>query len=88
MQHLLFLLIVSCDSTSLKSMTIHSSKVVGEDPLILVLYIDDLIITSRDRLIAECKIDIASEFEMKDIGLMHYYLGLEAWQESGHIFLG
>eukprot|EP00253_Pinus_taeda_P024462 PITA_24462 len=26
--------------------------------------------------------------EMKDIGLMHYFLGLEVWQEEGHFFLG
>jgi hypothetical protein len=25
---------------------------------------------------------------MKDIGLMHYFLGLEVWQEPRHIFLG
>eukprot|EP00253_Pinus_taeda_P006063 PITA_06063 len=25
---------------------------------------------------------------MKDIGLMHYFLGLEMWQEEGHFFLG
>jgi hypothetical protein len=25
---------------------------------------------------------------MKDIGLMHYFLGLEVWQKEGHIFLG
>eukprot|EP00253_Pinus_taeda_P029427 PITA_29427 len=25
---------------------------------------------------------------MKDIGLMHYFLGLETWQEEGHFFLG
>ena len=25
---------------------------------------------------------------MKDIGLMYYFLGLEVWQEQGHIFLG
>ena len=23
---------------------------------------------------------------MTDIGLMHYFLGLEVWQEPGHIF--
>eukprot|EP00253_Pinus_taeda_P019295 PITA_19295 len=25
---------------------------------------------------------------MKDIGLMHYFLGLEVWQEEGNFFLG
>jgi hypothetical protein len=25
---------------------------------------------------------------MKDIGLMHYFLGMEVWQEDGHVFLG
>ena len=61
---------------------------VGEDPLILVLYVDDLFITGAERLIQGCKQDVALEFEMKDIGLMHYFLGLEVWQEQGHIFLG
>lgn len=43
--------------------------VVGEEPLILVLYVDDLIITSAERLIEGCKRDLASKFEMKDIEL-------------------
>ena len=25
---------------------------------------------------------------MKDLGLMHYFLGLEVWQQKGEIFLG
>jgi hypothetical protein len=25
---------------------------------------------------------------MKDLGLMHYYLGLEIWQKHGEVFLG
>jgi hypothetical protein len=53
-----------------------------------VLYVDDLFITRAARLIVGCKESLASEFEMKDIGLMHYFLGLEVWQEPGHIFLG
>jgi hypothetical protein len=61
---------------------------VGEDPLILLLYVDDLFITGAERLISSCKESLASEFEMTDIGLMHYFLGLEVWQEPGHIFLG
>ena len=30
---------------------------------------------------------LAEEFEMKDLGLMHYFLGLEVWQSSDGIFL-
>ena len=45
--------------------------VIGEEPLILVLYVDDLVITGVERLIEHCKRDLASKFEMKDIGLMH-----------------
>ena len=52
---------------------------VGDDPLILLLYVDDLFITRRERPIAACKKDLAVEYEMTDIGLMHYFLGLEVW---------
>ena len=61
---------------------------VGDDPFILLLYVDDLFITSEERPIAVCKRDLALEYEMTDIGFIHYFLGLEVWQESGHIFLG
>jgi hypothetical protein len=59
-----------------------------EDMLILILYLDDVFITGAEDLIVECKLGLASEFEMSDIGLMHYFLGMEVWQEEGHIFLG
>jgi hypothetical protein len=51
-----------------------------------VLYVDDLFLTGAEKLIASCKRDLASEFEMKDIGLMHYFLELEVWQQPGEIF--
>jgi hypothetical protein len=31
---------------------------------------------------------LAREFDMKDIGLMHYFLGLEVWQSPSEVFLG
>eukprot|EP00253_Pinus_taeda_P027738 PITA_27738 len=33
-----------------------------------------------DQLIQSCKEDLAREFEMKDMGLMHYFLGMELSQ--------
>jgi hypothetical protein len=62
--------------------------IIGEDTLILILYVDDLLITGVEDLIANCKLRVTLEFEMSDIGLMHYFLGMEVWQEEGHIFLG
>jgi hypothetical protein len=59
----------------------------GEDTLILILYVDDFFITGAEPLIVDCKLGLASEFEMTDIGLMHYFLGMEVWQEEDHIFL-
>jgi len=52
-------------------------KVVNNAPVILLLYVDDLFLTGEESLITQCKKELASEFDMKDLGLMHYYLGLE-----------
>jgi hypothetical protein len=55
--------------------------------VILLLYVDDLFLTGEEKFIAECKKRLASKFEMKDLGLMHYFLGLEIWQSPERIFL-
>eukprot|EP00253_Pinus_taeda_P034874 PITA_34874 len=55
--------------------------------LIIVLYVDDLILTSDDQLIQSYKEDLAREFEMKDMGLMHYFLGMVVWQKDGEFFV-
>ena len=62
-------------------------KAVHNHVLILVLYVDDLFLTGEEQLIAQCKRELTSEFEMKDLGLMHYFLGLEVSQKLGEIFL-
>ena len=61
---------------------------VGDEPLILVLYVYDQFLTWLSRLIKDCKENLAIEFDMKDLGRMHYFLGLEVWQQNGEIFLG
>jgi hypothetical protein len=59
----------------------------GNECLILVLYVDDIFITGSERLIVECKKGLAAKFEMKDLGQMHCFLGLEVWQRLDDIFL-
>ena len=49
---------------------------VGDEPLILVLYVDDLFLTRSSRIIKDCKENVAAKFNIKDLGLMHHFLGL------------
>ena len=63
-------------------------KVEDGNPMILLLYVDDLFVTGMDGLIADTKRRLATEFEMKDLGMMHYFLGMEVWQSTGGISLG
>eukprot|EP00253_Pinus_taeda_P019303 PITA_19303 len=51
--------------------------VIENEPLIMVLYVDDIFLTGLSRLIKHCKKNLAIEFDMKDLGHMHYFLGLE-----------
>jgi hypothetical protein len=62
-------------------------KVTGNQPVILILYVDDLFLTRDEGLITWCKRELISKFEMKDLGLMHYFLVLEVWQRQGEMFL-
>jgi hypothetical protein len=41
-----------------------------------------------EKLIAGWKSDMVAEFKMKDIGMMHCFLGLEVWKKPWEIFLG
>ena len=54
-------------------------KVEDGNPVMLLIYVDDLFVTGTDGLIADTKRNIAAEFEMKDLVIMHYFLGMEVW---------
>jgi len=54
--------------------------------LIVCLYVDDLIFTG-DLLINEFKTAMKSEFEMTDLGMMKYFLGIEVNQSEDGIFI-
>jgi hypothetical protein len=51
----------------------HQGRIV-----ILIVYVDDIIITGNDeREMVQLKKDLARSFEVKDLGHLHYFLGIE-----------
>jgi hypothetical protein len=62
-------------------------KIVDDGPVILLLYVDDLFLTDEKNIIIYCKKKLTAEFEMKDLGSMHYFLGIEVWKSLEEIFL-
>ena len=63
-------------------------KVEGRRVVMLLLYVDDLLPTEKEELIKDAKRRLATEFEMKYLGMMHYFVGMEVWQSADGISLG
>ncbi|KAJ0748566.1 putative alcohol dehydrogenase [Helianthus annuus] len=56
--------------------------------MVVCLYVDDLIIASDSlNMIDQLKNSMKKEFEMTDLGNLHYFLGMEVHQENGDIFI-
>eukprot|EP00253_Pinus_taeda_P017072 PITA_17072 len=67
--------------------TVYTKK-VGKSLIILVLYVDDLILTGSDpNLINHVKSILKNKFEMIDLGHLHYFLGLQVMQSKEGISL-
>jgi hypothetical protein len=62
-------------------------KILDGGPVILLLYVDHMFLTGDKKLIVDSKRNIFVEFEMKYLGMMHYFLGLEVWKRPSDIFL-
>ena len=54
-------------------------KVEEGNPMILLLYLDDLFVIGEDGLIADIKRNLTTEFNMKYLGMMHYFVSMEVW---------
>ena len=54
----------------------------------LLLYVDDMFVMGMDGLISNMKRKLVVEFEMMDLGMMHYFLGMEVWKNVDGISLG
>ena len=60
---------------------------MDDKPVMLLLYVDDLFLVGNEKQISKCKKNLVAEFEMKCLGFMHYFLGLEIWRIPKGIFL-
>ena len=63
-------------------------KVEGKRPVMLLIYVNDSFLTGEDKLIKDARRKLATKFEMKDLGMIHYFLGMEVWQNADGVFLG
>ncbi|KAG6483717.1 hypothetical protein ZIOFF_060369 [Zingiber officinale] len=60
----------------------------GEASILVGVYVDDLIVTeSSTEKINKFKQQMMTEFEMSDLGLLSYYLGIEVEQQKSRILL-
>jgi hypothetical protein len=62
-------------------------KVMNDDIVILLVYLDELFLMGEENLITYYKKNITTKFDMKDLVLIPYFLGLEVWQNPKKIFL-
>jgi len=63
-------------------------KLKDNDVLIMSLHVDDLLVTgSNELLVEEFKQEMMNVFEMTDLGLMTYFLGMEVKQSQNEVFI-
>ena len=59
-----------------------------EHTTLLVVYVDDIIIMGNDEgEIAQLKVQLGKEFEVKDLGLLRYFLGIEVARGADGVVL-
>jgi len=71
----------------LSEVTLNVKK-TNNDILMISLYVDDLlVIGSNAQQVKEFKQKMIQAFEMTDLGLMTYFLGMEIKQNKNEIFI-
>jgi hypothetical protein len=72
---------------SLSEATLYVKR-FNDDVLIISLYVDDLLVTGSNTVqVAEFKLNMMQVFEMTDLGLMKFFLGMEIMQNIEEIFI-
>lgn len=73
-----------CSTTDPSLFILHQ----GQETILLLLYVDDIILTgSSEKLLQTLIHSLSVQFHMKDLGHLHYFLGIEATRTSTELFL-
>ena len=57
--------------------------------MIVAVYVDDILVAGRsDKQIMRVKNALARQFKMKDMGELHYFLGVKIVQNETGIWIG
>ena len=60
----------------------------GKDVTILLVWVDDIIVASTTRsMLEEVKTMLSQRFEMKDMGVISRFLGIDCMVEDGKIIM-
>lgn len=68
--------------------TLFLKRTGGTHLTALIIYVDDIIVTGNDLVeISQLKLRLVSEFEIKDLGPLQYFLGIEVAQSTKGIYI-
>ncbi|XP_015167075.1 uncharacterized mitochondrial protein AtMg00810-like [Solanum tuberosum] len=75
-------------SSSLNDYSLFFKKKTGDSVCLVAVYVDDIVLTSNDPIeLSIPKEFLHAEFKVKDLGHLHYFLGLEILRESHGIIV-
>jgi len=61
---------------------------IGADICYLLVYVDDILLTGSNSLLLQRLIQLlSSEFKLRDLGSVHYFLGIEVQSASMGLML-
>ena len=68
---------------------IYTSKTKLDGLFILAVYVDDILLAGKSQQkLAQVKTDLGKRFQLKDMGELHYFLGVSVRQRSDEIRIG